>query len=105
VTVVRGRWFPARVEAGGQRWRRAYVVAAEGGEHDGLWVWSQPDVVAFHRRIDWAAADIPVHARGELAVPLVDGGTATVFVGSGCRCGALGKWGGPVWATSLAVKR
>ena len=108
MTVVRGRYFPAAVRLPDmtRELRRVYVIVAQGGEHDGLWVWTRPDHLAAHRGVDWARTSIPANsrqARNGVDVYLDDGSVATITAGQGCKCGQLGRWAGPDWATAVAV--
>ena len=105
MTVVKGRWFPASVVLPGVgTLRRVYVLLAQGGDHDGLHIWLQPDLVAAHRLpVNWAATVVPRGRIRTLGVTLTDGRIAVVTIGGGCRCGALGKWSGPEWARTVAV--
>lgn len=106
MTVTRAQWFPASVVLPGVgTLRRAYVVLGQGGEHDGLHVWLQPGEEAAHRvGVNWAQTTIPTGraARGGVEVALADGGVAVVTASSGCRCGALGRWAGPLWQGTVA---
>lgn len=101
MTVTRARWFPASVVLPSVGTvRRAFVVLGQGGDHDGLHVWLQPEEEpAYRYAVNWAATRIPTGpaARGGIEVRLADGGLAVVTVGGGCRCGALGRWNGPSW--------
>jgi hypothetical protein len=107
-TTVRGRWFPASVVLpDGTTLRKTYTVLAEGGEHAGLWVFSRPDEVAFHSGVNWLRqGEIPTgrRARAGVDVELADGTVAVVTPGTQCRCGSLGRWAGPTWATSVGVR-
>jgi hypothetical protein len=103
--VVRGRWFPASIVLPEYRepWRRCYVLAGDGG----LYVYKSPSEDAhWHAGVDWSAVTLPRddHAarRGfEVRTAL---GLAVVTLGTGCRCGQLGRWAGPLWARSEMVR-
>lgn len=105
-TLVRAQYFPAaiRLPDAGQAVTKRHVILAEGGDHDGLWVYQRPDVVEFHGLIDWEKTVVPTtrQARSGVDVHLADGSLVVVTAGGGCRCGAIGRWAGPVWATNVA---
>ncbi|GAA0897798.1 hypothetical protein [Pseudonocardia zijingensis] len=107
-TVVRGRWFPASVVLpDGRTLRKTRVILAEGGEHAGMWVYTRPDQVEFHAPINWLQqAEIPTgrRARAGVDVQLTDGTVAVITPGTECKCGQLGRWAGPSWATNVAVR-
>jgi hypothetical protein len=107
-TLTRGRYFPASVVLpDGQRFRRVFVVLAEGGEHAGLWVYDRPDQVAFHANVNWLRTNPPKtgrRARTGIDVELTDGTTAVITPGVECRCGQLGRWAGPDWARTVSAR-
>lgn len=111
-SIVRAQHWPAAVVSRGRpTLRRVFVVLAEGGEQGGLWAWSRPDVLApgwaFPLAVDWGRAQLPGRElawRSGVEVPLVDGTSATITTGGGCRCGALRGWAGPSWATTVAAR-
>lgn len=104
-TVVRAQWFPAIVKLPGKPERRGcMVILAEDGEHAGMHVWTKPDEVAWvHLPVDWSATTLPTGngAKNGVTVTLADGQVAIVTAGQGCRCGSLGRWRGPAWATTV----
>jgi hypothetical protein len=82
-------------------------VLAEGGEHAGLWVFSRPDEVAFRAGVNWLRqGEVPTGRRALVGVDveLTDGTVAVLAPGIQCRCGSLGRWAGPDWGTSVAVR-
>jgi hypothetical protein len=99
VIAVRGRWFPAAVKFPHvtQPWQRCLVIAAD----DGLHIWRKPaETAGWHAPIDWAATTLPVTQRAarngfDVYTTL---GLVVVTLGSGCRCGSMGRWSGPSWA-------
>lgn len=108
MTITRAKWFPAQVRLpGGQELRKAYVVLAEGGDNGGITVYSRPDVVAYHADIDWAGTpELPRTqraARNGVSVRLLTGEVIVITPGVGCRCGALGRWAGPAFATTVST--
>jgi hypothetical protein len=107
VTNVIARYYPAQVRLpDGQRLRKAYVLLADAGPESGVWIYIKPDEPAFHGVVDWGATTAPSQhdAKSGFDVVLVDGATLTVTAGVSCRCGQLGRWAGPSWARSVAVK-
>jgi hypothetical protein len=105
VTVL-GRWFPADIVIPGRPtpWNRVYALATTGGLH----VWARPSDTA-----DWSAGYTlgpPVFptdarsARNGFDVPTTEG-LVVITLGSGCRCGTLGRWPGPTWATTERARR
>ena len=107
-TIVRGRWFPASVVLpDGRTLRKARVILAEGGEHAGLWVYTRPDEVAFHGGVNWLRqGEIPTgrRSRAGVDVQLTDGTVAVITPGAECKCGQLGRWAGPSWATKVEAR-
>lgn len=108
MTITRARYFPAAVKLP-DRARpvvRKYVVLASDGPEQGLWVFDRPDVVLFHGDVDWSRTVVPSdrQARNGLDVFMSDGSLAVVTVGGGCKCGALGRWGGPSWAGTVVAR-
>ncbi len=111
MTSVRARYYPCAVHLPDEPRprRKAYVLLAEGGELGGLHVWSQPtgDTADAHLPVDWVRTRVPVsqrQARVGVDVYLTDGRLVVLTPGASCRCGALGRWAGPSWATSVAVR-
>jgi hypothetical protein len=107
-TIVRGRWYPASVVLpDGRNLRKTYVVLAEGGEHAGLHIFTRPNEITFHAGVNWnRQPDIPTgrKARAGVDVQLADGTVAVITPGVECRCGQLGRWAGPDWATKVEVR-
>lgn len=107
-SIVRGRLFPCTVlfPNGGGQLTKVYVVLAEGGEHAGMWCYRRPDEVAYHSLVDWTRTTVPQGraTRNGFEVHLTGGETLVCTVGSGCRCGAIGRWAGPAWSTTVAVR-
>lgn len=110
MTNVRARWFPAsiRLPADMPQVRgRLYVLLCEGGERAGLHVFARPGEDAdVHLPVNWSATVIPKGrgARNGVDVHLDDGRLAVITAGAGCRCGQLGRWPGPTWATNVTVR-
>lgn len=106
VTTVRGRWYPAAVVLPGEArpWPRCYVIAAD----DGLHVWTRRGETAdWHASIRWDLTALPAtdrEARCGFNVGTA-AGLAVVTAGAGCRCGVLGRWGGPEWSHVETVRR
>lgn len=100
MTVVRGRWFPASIlfPHRPKPWRRCYVVAAD----DGLHVFQTPSETAdWHAPIDWALTSVPateIEAKAGFDVHTTKGLVVVTRSSGGCRCGAMGRWAGPLWA-------
>jgi hypothetical protein len=109
-TLTRAKWFPAAVVHPSlpKPLRRTFVVVAEGGEFSGLWVYSRPDEVAFHAPINWlrqpALPKTERSTRSGVDIMLTDGTTAVITTGGSCRCGALGRWAGPAFATTVTAR-
>lgn len=106
MTTVEARYFPATVRfSGGSTWQRTYVVAARGGDHDGLHIWRRAEEnAAFRAGIDWTRTKIPTQRQARNGVSVfTDVGLVVVTLGSGCRCGQFGKWRGPSWANTVQV--
>lgn len=105
--IVRGRWFPATVQLPTHTYRRVYALLTDGDERAGLHLWRRPKEVSdVLVRIDWGNTPLPGQRqllRDGLSFALPDGGRGSVAPGSGCRCGSLGQWAGPSWATRTAV--
>lgn len=97
--TVRGRWFPAGVVLPGERrvWQRCYVLAMDAG----LFVFRRvTEVAEWSSPVEWAVTTVPATdrvARRGFDVH-TDAGLVVVTLGSGCRCGPLGRWRGPSWA-------
>lgn len=109
MTVIRARWYPASVRTpDGTIWRKAHVVAAEGGERRGLHIFRRPSERAdWWGDIDWSVTtSVPTdrRARSGVSITLTTGGVAVVTYSPGCRCGALGRWAGPSWATTTTAR-
>lgn len=106
MTDTIARYYPAQVLIDGAVQRKRYVVLARNGPEDGLWVFARPDDPGTHERVDWAATTVPSarDARNGFDVMLTDGRVVVITNGVSCRCGALGRWRGPAWATSVAVR-
>lgn len=106
MTDTVARYYPAQVLIDGAVQRKRYVVLARNGPEDGLWVFARPDDPGLHERVDWAATTVPSarDARNGFSVKLSDGRLVVITAGAGCKCGALGRWRGPSWANSVAVK-
>lgn len=105
MSLVRGRWFPASVVLPDLRlpMQRCYVLAADNGLH----VFRRPSESAdWHASVDWDRVTLPKddHAARRGFDVHTAKGLAVVTLGSGCRCGALGKWAGPLWARAEAVR-
>lgn len=109
MTLVRARYFPAQVRLpDGRELRKAYVVLAEGGDNAGMTIYNQPDRVAYHGDVDWGATPaLPKTeraAKNGVDIVLADGALVVLTVSAGCRCGPLGRWSGPGWATAVAAR-
>lgn len=96
--VVRGRWFPTDVVIPGTRpWHRCYTLATETT----LYVFRRAsDTPEWESAIDWAQTTLPTDdrtARNGFDVH-TEAGLVVITLGSGCRCGSLGRWRGPSWA-------
>ncbi len=111
MTSVRARYYPCAVQLPGEvrPRRKAYVLLVSGGELSGLHVWARPgDTADVHLPVDWSATKLPVsdrQARNGVDVTLADGQLITLTPQASCRCGSLGRWAGPAWASSTAVRR
>lgn len=106
MTVVRGRWFPAAAVLPGQQsrpWQRCYALAAD----DGLHIFRRPaDTAEWHSPIDWAVTTLPTTDRAAkrgFDVHTADG-LVVVTLGTGCRCGSLGRWAGPSWGRTETIR-
>lgn len=105
MTVVRGRWFPASVVLPDQPrpWQRCYALAAD----DGLHLFRRPAERAdWHSPINWSVTVLPVRerdARRGFDVHTT-AGLVVITLGSGCRCGSLGRWPGPTWARAESIR-
>lgn len=109
MTTVAARYFPAIVQLPDEfrPRRKAYVILAQGDDLDGLHVWSRPSETAdVHLPVNWSRTVIPAGrgARNGFSVFLPDGSLAIITAGGSCRCGVLGRWSGPAWATAVAVR-
>lgn len=105
--AVRARWFPATVRLPDEPrpWRQVYVLLVDGGDRAGLHVFRRPGEDAqWSAAVDWARTELPARerdARNGVDVHLADGRLVVVTAGQGCRCGALGRWAGPSWASRV----
>lgn len=113
MTITLARWFPAAIQLPGESrpHLRRYIVLADQGEEAGLWVFDRPDSVVFRSAVDYTRTTVPKgrQARNGVDVHLLtddgeDAGLAIVTVGGGCKCGALGRWGGPSWAGTVVAR-
>ncbi len=109
MTLVRARYYPAHVRLPDRReLRKTYVLLSEGDERPGLLVYGRPDEVVDGAGVDWARQPaLPTRhsvARNGVEVRLVGGDTVMISPGVPCRCGALGRWAGPGWATTVAAR-
>lgn len=103
--TVRGRYFPADVMLPGRsmQWSRCYMLATDVDlciftrvAEDPMW----------RSPIMWGSTVLPdsdQRARNGFDVHTEDG-LVVVTLGSGCRCGSLGRWGGPLWAQMERVR-
>ncbi len=109
MTVVRARYFPCAVHVPGEARlrRKAFVLLAQGGDRDGLHVWSRPaEDAEVHLPVDWSRTGrLPTgrQARNGVEVILMDGTLVMLTPAAGCRCGALGRWSGPAWGHTVAT--
>ena len=110
MTNVRLRLFPANVTLPDEprTLRKVYVLLTDGDARAGLHIWRRPGENAdVHRLVDWGLLpSIPTGRalRNGVQIPLADtSGFALVVGAQSCRCGVLGRWSGPQWATSSAV--
>lgn len=103
MSTVRARYYPAALRLPGEATprRKQYVLLSD----DGLRVWSRPqEEPDVHMPVDWAATPkLPTgrQARAGVVVQLITGEIVSITPGAGCRCGALGRWSGPSWASSV----
>lgn len=103
MSAVRARFYPASLRLPGEvkPRRRQYVLLTD----DGLRVWSRPqEEPDVHMPVDWQATPkLPTgrQARAGVTLQLTTGEVVVITPQAGCRCGALGKWSGPAWATSV----
>jgi hypothetical protein len=113
MTSTEANWFPAAVKVPtlARPLTRHRVILARGGPEQGLWVYSQPDQLAFRSNVDWEKTRVPSErqARNGVDVHLLDedgepAGLAIVTVGGGCSCGALKRWAGPLWIGNVTVR-
>jgi hypothetical protein len=101
VVTVRGRWYPAEVVLPDRpvAWGRCYVLATDAM----LYVFRRPtEVSEWQAPIRWELTRLPEvdrDARNGFDIR-TDTGLVVVTLGSGCRCGAMGRWPGPSWATA-----
>lgn len=97
--AVLTRWFPADVLLPGRAhpWHRVYVMVTETD----VMVWSEPkETPDWSAPVDWSQTVLPESdqpVRYGLDLHTTEG-LVVVTLGSGCRCGVLGKWAGPSWA-------
>lgn len=104
--TVRGRWFPADVVLPNrpQPWGRCYVLATDTTLHVFRKV---GDTAEWEAPIRWELTTLPTvdrDARNGFDV-VTDAGRVVVTLGSGCRCGSLGRWSGPTWAATERARR
>ncbi len=110
MTSVRARWYPATLHLPDEPRprRKAYVILTEGGSESGLHVWSRPtDEADVHLPVDFTRTRIPTSQRQAqvgVDVHLGDGRLVVITPGQSCRCGSLGRWAGPAWASSVSVR-
>lgn len=102
--TVRGRWFPADLvlptpsPPWGSRYpHRCYVIATTTTLH----IWQKTSETAdWEAPITWDTTTLPTvdrDARNGFDVTTT-AGLVVVTLGSGCRCGNLGRWSGPAWS-------
>lgn len=102
VVTVRGRWFPADTVLPDRTrpWNRVYVLATDTD----LAVWQRQAETP-----DWASpivwADTPALPRTDREAHrgfdiTTAAGLVVITLGTGCRCGTLGRWRGPSWAVT-----
>jgi hypothetical protein len=106
---VRARWYPCTLRLPGEPRPRskAYVMLVEGTGRSGLHVWRHPgEEPEVHLPVDWSRTVIPTgrQVRNGVDIYLADGGLVVATPGASCRCGALGRFAGPSWATSVSVR-
>lgn len=105
MTPVRGRWFPVAAVLPGEHrpWQRVYAVAAD----DGLHLYTRPSEDAdWYSPVEWARTRLPENddqARWGWDVH-TDAGLVVLTLGTGCRCGHLGRWQGPAWVWADTVR-
>lgn len=97
--TVRGRWFPADVVLPGmpRPWNRCYVIVTDTDLHVFRKV---SDTAEWTAAVRWAGTMLPDTdrvARNGFDV-VTEHGLAVITLGSGCRCGAFGRWAGPTWS-------
>jgi hypothetical protein len=103
--VVRARWFPADVMASGRlsQWSRCYVLATDTE----LCIFTRVSEEPMWRSpIQWDSTTLPddeQRTRNGFDVH-TDVGLVVITLGSGCRCGSLGRWAGPSWAQLERVR-
>jgi hypothetical protein len=95
--VVLGRWFPAEVVLPRRPvWHRVYVLCTDAE----LCVWGRPDDTPEWMSPLTKTPTLPVDertARNGFDIR-TKAGLVVVTLGTGCRCGRLGRWPGPTWA-------
>jgi hypothetical protein len=104
--TVRGRWFPADVVLPDrpQSWGRCYVLATDAALHVFRKV---GDVAEWSAPIRWELTRLPElerDARNGFDIR-TNSGLVVVTLGTGCKCGSLGRWAGPSWATTERARR
>ncbi len=83
------------------------MLLVQGTERSGLHVWRHPGEEAeVHLAVDWQRTRVPTgrQARVGVDIYLTDGSLVVATPGASCRCGALGRFAGPSWANSVAVR-
>lgn len=108
MTTVRARYYPCQVRLpDGTTLRKAYVLLANSGPEAGLWCFTKPDEArpAYRAAVDWGKTVVRSQrdARNGADVWLADGTLVVLTAGASCRCGSLGRWAGPGWASRVAV--
>ncbi len=99
--TVRWRGFPADVVLPDRArpWHQVYVLVTD--MEIGVWQ-RKSDTADWASPIQWARTELPGtdrEARRGFDVHTT-AGLVVVTLGAGCRCGPLGKWAGPVWAST-----
>jgi hypothetical protein len=92
------------VPPGAETWRRCLVIAADDGVHVFR---SSSERADWFAPVDWgiqeALPGTDREARRGFSV-LTERGLVAVTLGSGCRCGEMGRWPGPAWARTERVR-
>ena len=103
--VVLGRWFPADlvIPDRARPWHNMFALCTDTDLH----VWSRPsDTPDWTSPLDGAPV-LPAtdrDARNGFDVH-TQAGLVVITLGSGCRCGRLGRWPGPSWARHERARR